>query len=116
SPVQVTVAPPKEEKKLIEESVCFVPTKKKEQLLTELLRAGDIGRALVFTRTKRGADRVVKHLNKAGIRAEAMHGNKTQASRLRTLANFRSDRTQVVVATDVAARGLHVDHIHHVAN
>jgi ATP-dependent RNA helicase RhlE len=116
NPVQVAVTPPKEEKRLIEESVCFVPTKKKAQLLTSLLRTGNIGRALVFTRTKHGADRVVKHLNKAGIRAEAMHGNKTQASRLRTLSNFRSDRTQVVVATDVAARGLDVDNISHVLN
>jgi len=116
NPEQVSITPPREERKLIEESVCFVPKAQKAHLLTDLLRDTAVSRALVFTRTKHGADRVVKHLTRAGIRAEAMHGNKTQASRLRTLANFRSDRTQVVVATDVAARGLDVDGISHVLN
>jgi ATP-dependent RNA helicase RhlE len=116
NPVQVNVQPPKVENGLIEESVFFVPQNRKASLLTSMLRKEAVSRALVFTRTKHGADRVVKHLAKRGIRAEALHGNKTQSARLRTMANFRADRTQVVVATDVAARGIDVDGISHVLN
>jgi ATP-dependent RNA helicase RhlE len=115
-PVQVTIAKPKEEVGLIEEVVRHVPQKIKPQLLAHMLTSSDVSRTLVFTRTKHGADRVVKHLSRAGIQAEALHGNKTQASRLRTLNNLRNNRTKVVVATDVAARGIDVDNISHVFN
>ncbi|HQR42763.1 MAG TPA: DEAD/DEAH box helicase, partial [Gemmatales bacterium] len=101
-PVHVTIAAPKQELGLIEESVYQIPQKQKSQLLVHLLSGAEVGRTLVFTRTKHGADRVVKHLSRAGIQAEALHGNKTQASRLRTLNNLRNNRTKVVVATDVA--------------
>jgi ATP-dependent RNA helicase RhlE len=116
NPVHVTIAKPKEEVGLIEEVVRHVPQKIKPQLLVHMLSSDDVNRTLVFTRTKHGADRVVKHLSRAGIQAEALHGNKTQASRLRTLNNLRNNRTKVVVATDVAARGIDVDNISHVFN
>ncbi|HMO37196.1 MAG TPA: DEAD/DEAH box helicase, partial [Gemmatales bacterium] len=115
-PVRVTIAAPKQEQGLIEEAVCHVPQKLKTSLLVQMLSEQDMGRTLVFTRTKHGADRVVKQLSKAGIQSEALHGNKTQASRLRSLENLRSGRTRVVVATDVAARGIDVDNISHVFN
>lgn len=115
-PVHVTIAVPKQEQGLIEESLFFIPQKQKSQMLVHVLSQPDVSRALVFTRTKHGADRVVKQLAKTGIPAEALHGNKTQASRNRTMQNFRTNRTKVVVATDVAARGIDVDNISHVVN
>lgn len=115
-PVHVTIAVPKIEQGLIEELVCHIPQKQKSQFLVHVLSLPDVSRALVFTRTKHGADRVVKQLAKSGIAAEALHGNKTQASRNRTMQNFRTNRTKVVVATDVAARGIDVDNISHVVN
>lgn len=116
SPVHVSIAAPKLEQLLIEESVTFIPQKQKSQLLVHVLSQPEVTRSLVFTRTKHGADRVVKQLAKSGIPAEALHGNKTQATRNRTLNNFRTNRTKVVVATDVAARGIDVDNISHVVN
>ena len=92
------------------------PSSSKPQLLADLLTTNAVARALVFTRTKHGADRVARQLNKAGIRAEAMHGNKSQAARQRTLAGFKSNRPPVLVATDVAARGIDVDDVSHVFN
>ena len=115
-PVHVSIAAPKLEEGLIEESVCHIPQKLKSQMLVHVLSQPEVSRALVFTRTKHGADRVVKQLAKTGIPAEALHGNKTQASRNRTMQNFRTNRTKVVVATDVAARGIDVDNISHVVN
>src|SRR5206468_9193635 len=85
-------------------------------LLTEILRQGEMGRTLVFTRTKHGADRVVKHLEQAGLPAAAIHGNKSQPQRERALAAFRAGRTPVLVATDIAARGIDVDAVTHVIN
>jgi ATP-dependent RNA helicase RhlE len=115
-PVQIRVAPVRETTELIEQSVCFVPQKQKGRLLTDLLNTTATGRVLVFTRTKHGADRVAKQLLASGIRAEAIHGNKSQAARQRTLAAFKSDRAPVLVATDLAARGIDVDGISHVVN
>lgn len=115
-PVHVTIAAPKTEQGLIEESLFFIPQKQKSQMLVHVLSQPEVTRSLVFTRTKHGADRVVKQLAKSGIPAEALHGNKTQATRNRTLHNFRTNRTKVVVATDVAARGIDVDNISHVVN
>jgi ATP-dependent RNA helicase RhlE len=115
-PVRIRIAPVEATTKLIAESVCFVPKQSKPRLLTDLLTAEGVVRAMVFTRTKHGADRVARHLNQAGIRAEAMHGNKSQSARQRTLAGFKSERPPVLVATDVAARGIDVDNVSHVFN
>ena len=89
----------------------MVPQKQKQALLEYLLRDKKITRVLVFTRTKHGANRVVKHLRKAGIQAEPIHGNKSQSARQTALQNFREGHTRVLVATDVASRGLDVDDV-----
>ncbi len=115
-PVRVRIAPVRETTELIEQSVCFVPREQKSQLLAKLLRATAVTRALVFTRTKRGADRVARQLGRYGIRAEAMHGDKSQSARQRSLMNFKSSRPPVLVATDLAARGIDVEGISHVFN
>ena len=115
-PIQVRIAPVKATTELIEQSVCYVPKNRKPELLAHLISTRAVGRALVFTRTKRGADRLSKHLNKSGIRAEAMHGDKSQSSRQRSLAAFKSSRPPILVATDVAARGIDVDAVSHVFN
>ena len=115
-PVRIRVAPVKATTELIGQSVYMVDRRRKPQLLAHLIMAGQVTRALVFTRTKRGADRVARQLGKAGIRAEAIHGDKTQSSRQRALASFKSNRPPVLVATDLAARGIDVDAISHVFN
>ena len=115
-PVRIRVAPVKATTELIGQSVYLVDRRRKPQLLAHLLQAGPVTRALVFTRTKRGADRVARQLGKAGIRAESIHGDKTQSSRQRALASFKSNRPPVLVATDLAARGIDVDAISHVFN
>ncbi|MCB1603000.1 MAG: C-terminal helicase domain-containing protein, partial [Xanthomonadales bacterium] len=78
--------------------------------------ACDVGRAIVFTRTKRGANKVMQYLDKAGFRAEAIHGNKSQNARQQTLENFRKGRSSVLVATDIASRGIDIDDVTHVFN
>ncbi len=80
------------------------------------MRGADVSRAIIFTRTKRGADRVAQHLDAAGVGAQAIHGNKSQNQRVRTLDNFKSGATRVLVATDIAARGIDVDAVSHVVN
>jgi len=115
-PVRVRIAPVKATTELISQSVYLVSKDEKPQLLQHYLTNEGITRAIVFTRTKHGADRVTRRLNRAGVRAEAMHGDKSQAARQRTLANFKSNRTNVLVATDVAARGIDVDNVSHVLN
>jgi ATP-dependent RNA helicase RhlE len=115
-PVRVRIAPVKATAELISQSVYLVSRDEKPELLKHYLTNEAITRAIVFTRTKHGADRVTRRLNRAGIQAEAMHGDKSQAARLRTLANFKSNRTHVLVATDVAARGIDVDNVSHVLN
>jgi len=116
NPIRVHVAPVKATTELIAQSVYFVSRQQKSRLLASFLRTQQVGRALVFTRTKRGADRVARQLNQAGIRADAMHGNKSQSARQRTLADFKASRTPVLVATDIAARGIDVEGISHVLN
>jgi len=96
--------------------VYHVEKLEKPTLLTQLLADTPRTRTLVFTRTKHGADKVVRHLEKSGVRAAALHGNKSQNARTRALAEFRSAKTPVLVATDIAARGLDVDDISHVIN
>jgi ATP-dependent RNA helicase RhlE len=114
NPVAITISPEKPAVEAIEQSVFFVPKKKKQALLEYVLDDPNVTRVLVFTRTKHGANRVVKKLVKAGVGAEPIHGNKSQTARQRALKNFRSGKTRVLVATDVAARGIDVDDISHV--
>lgn len=115
-PVRIRVAPVKATTELIQQSVFFVARQRKIELLAEYLSTRPISRALVFTRTKHGADRVARQLNRAGIAADALHGDKSQTARQRALADFKASRTEVLVATDIAARGIDVDGISHVLN
>ena len=115
-PVKVAVAPVASTAERVEQFVTFVGQKEKQALLTLKLQELEIGRALVFTRTKHGADRVVKHLAAAGIGSAAIHGNKSQPQRERALGAFRSGEIKVLVATDIAARGIDVDGVTHVFN
>ena len=116
SPVRVSVAPAAATADKVEQFVIFVPQSEKRRALARLLAGEIAGRTLVFTRTKHGADRVVKQLGEDGIAAEAIHGNKSQPQRERALTAFRSGRTRVLVATDIAARGIDVADIEHVIN
>ncbi|MDX2148327.1 MAG: DEAD/DEAH box helicase [Planctomycetota bacterium] len=116
NPVKVAVAPVAATAALIEQSLYFVDRGRKATLLQHLLREGDVERAVVFTKTKHGADRLAKRLVRDGITAGAIHGNKAQNQRERALDAFRTGRSRVLVATDVAARGLDVDGITHVFN
>ena len=100
----------------IDQCVYFVPRTEKPTLLAKLVRELPIGRGIVFSRTKRGADRLVKRLDASGIRSEAIHGNKSQNARQRALQNFRVGKISLLIATDVASRGIDVDGITHVVN
>jgi ATP-dependent RNA helicase RhlE len=115
-PVRVRIAPVKATADLIDQSVFFVPRRDKSRLLAKLIATRPVTRALVFTRTKRGADRVTRHLNREGIRAGAIHGNKSQSARQRMLDDFKSNRMKILVATDIASRGIDVEGISHVMN
>lgn len=115
-PVPVQVARVSSPTPLVKHRVHFVRSTEKSALLIRLLRQARHSRALVFTRTKRGADRLTKSLVQSGVSAAALHGNKSQGARTRALEEFRSARTPVLVATDIAARGLDVDDISHVYN
>jgi ATP-dependent RNA helicase RhlE len=115
-PVRIRIAPVTATTKLIRQSVFFVSRQHKIGLLAEYLSTRAVTRALVFTRTKHGADRVARQLNRAGIPAEAIHGDKSQPARQRALADFKASRTDVLVATDIAARGIDVEGVSHVLN
>jgi ATP-dependent RNA helicase RhlE len=115
-PIKVVVTPSATTVERVEQGVVFVPSDRKRDLLATLLRNPVFARVLVFTRTKHGADRVVRHLVSAGIEASAIHGNKSQPQRERALAGFRDGQTRVLVATDIAARGIDVDRVSHVIN
>ena len=115
-PVRVAITPQATTVERIEQRVYFVDQGNKRALLADLLKDQGIARALVFTRTKHGANRVAEQLAHGGIGAEAIHGNKSQAARQRALANFRDGRARVLVATDIAARGIDIDGITHVIN
>ncbi len=115
-PVRVSIAPRATDRAQIEDVVYRVNIEHKLALLLELLRDAKMDRVLVFTRTKHGADRVAKNLDLAGIAVSAIHGNKSQAARERVLAEFKQGRTHVVVATDIAARGIDVKGLSHVVN
>ncbi|WP_276374476.1 DEAD/DEAH box helicase [Chryseolinea sp. H1M3-3] len=116
NPARVQVTPVSSTANTIKQAVYFVEKKDKRKLLLHLLQDRTIITALVFARTKHGADRVAKDLVQSGIRAEAIHGNKSQGARQRALSNFKSQQTRVLVATDIAARGIDVDDLSHVIN
>ncbi len=116
NPVDVRVGATAGPVETIRQSVFFVDQTQKLRLLTHWLRETAWTRTLVFTRTKHGADKVAKALQKAGIEADAFHGNKSQGARQRTLARFKAPRPLVLVATDIAARGLDIDAVSHVIN
>ena len=115
-PVEVKVTPVATTAERVTQQVYLVDSAQKRHLLVELLKAPEFARTLVFTRTKRGADRVAAHLEAAGLAASAIHGNKSQGQRERALAGFRDGSTRVLVATDIAARGIDVDGVSHVLN
>ncbi len=115
-PEKVTVTPTSSTANTIEQWLYYVEKDNKRALLEHILKDQDIETALVFTRTKHGADKVVKDLHKIGISAEAIHGNKSQNARQRALSNFKSRTTRILVATDIAARGIDIDDLTHVIN
>jgi len=116
NPVCVAVTPVSSTVDLIEQTVYFVDKEDKRSLLIHLLQDKAIVSALIFTRTKYGADKVARFLTKAGIHAEAIHGNKSQNARQSALNNFKTKQTRVLVATDIAARGIDVEELSHVIN
>ena len=116
NPANVEVTPVSSTADTIAQALYFVGRDDKRKLLVHILEDQKIKSALVFARTKHGADKVVKDLLKAGIGAEAIHGNKSQNARQRALSNFKSRETRVLVATDIAARGIDVDELSHVIN
>ncbi len=113
---RVEVTPQATTVERVEQRVLFVATADKRDALANLLKDPAIGRTLVFTRTKHGADRVAHHLDRAGVKSGAIHGNKSQNARQRALGDFRDGHIRVLVATDIAARGIDVDGITHVVN
>ncbi|MGE0271879.1 MAG: DEAD/DEAH box helicase, partial [Alphaproteobacteria bacterium] len=115
-PVRVSVTPAASTVERVAQHVIFVDAPKKRSALTQVLADPAITRAMVFTRTKRGADRVTRHLQDGHIEAAAIHGDKSQGQRERALADFRNGKARVLVATDIAARGIDVDGVSHVIN
>ena len=115
-PKKVTVTPVSSTAEIIQQYIYFVDKGNKNNLLIDILKEPKIKTALVFTRTKHGADKIVKVLQKVNIKAEAIHGNKAQNARQRALSNFKDQTTRVLVATDIAARGIDVDELEYVIN
>ncbi len=115
-PASVQVTPENTAVELVEQIVHPVDRERKRELLTHLVRTREIDQALVFTRTKHGANRLAEQLNNDGIAAAAIHGNKSQGQRVRALADFKSGRILLLVATEVAARGLDIEALPHVVN
>jgi ATP-dependent RNA helicase RhlE len=116
NPVRVSITPDEPTVDAIEQSVYFVDKQNKRELLLHLLKDPSIVSALVFTRTKHGADRVTKELVRGNVRAQAIHGDKSQGARQQALSGFKQGLTRVLVATDIAARGLDIDDLSHVIN
>jgi ATP-dependent RNA helicase RhlE len=116
NPVKVSVAPVASTVDTVKQWVLFVRQSDKRSLLREILRDPTLTRAIVFTRTKAGANRVARDLDSAGVTAEAIHGNKSQNARQKALGAFRDGEVRVLVATDIAARGIDVDGVSHVIN
>jgi ATP-dependent RNA helicase RhlE len=115
-PETVAVVPPATTVEKVDQEVYFVEKNDKRALLVDVLREAAMRRVLVFSRTKHGANRIAEHLVKNQIGAEAIHGNKSQNARERALAGFKTGRTRVLVATDIAARGIDIDDVTHVIN
>jgi ATP-dependent RNA helicase RhlE len=115
-PMRIDISPPSKTADKIDQRVYFVATQDKRALLHDLLRDQAMKRVIVFTRTKHGANKVAEHLEKAGHVAEAIHGNKSQNARQRALEGFRAGRARILVATDIAARGIDIDEVTHVVN
>ena len=115
-PIHVAVTPVATTAERVEQKVIFVEAARKRHMLAQILRDTSMERTLVFTRTKHGADKVTQHLEAVGQSAAAIHGNKSQPQRERALAAFRDGRIKVLVATDIAARGIDVDGVTHVVN
>lgn len=116
NPVHISVTPVSSTATLVEQSVYYVNKEDKRSLLKFVLKNNSIEHALVFTRTKHGADKVAKDLNACGIKSEAIHGNKSQGARERALKGFKNRSIRVLVATDIASRGIDVDKLSHVIN
>ena len=116
NPEKVEVTPVSSTADTIQQEIYFVEKGDKRSLLNHILKDKNIQTALVFTRTKHGADKVVKDLTRVGITAEAIHGNKSQNARQRALTNFKNRTTRVLIATDIAARGIDIDELTHVIN
>ncbi len=116
NPAQVSITPQATTVERIEQSLIFIEAQRKRPLLAELLSDKAVERSIVFTRTKRGADRVAKYLVASGIEAAAIHGDKTQGQRERALAAFKAGQVKALIATDIAARGIDVNDISHVFN
>ena len=115
-PARVQVTPRNSTTELIEQVVIPVDRERKRELLSHLITSGRIDQALVFTRTKHGANRLAEQLTKDGISAAAIHGNKSQGQRVRALGDFKAGRVAILVATDIAARGLDIEELPHVVN
>jgi ATP-dependent RNA helicase RhlE len=115
-PAKVSVAPVATTAERVDQRVILIEAGKKRALLTELFADAAMSRTLVFTRTKRGADRVAQHLEKAGIKVAAIHGNKSQRQREEALAAFKVGKIRGLIATDIAARGIDIDLVTHVVN
>ncbi len=115
-PVKIEVTPVSSTVEVIDQLMYMVDKRNKQPLLEHLIREKNITRSLVFVRTKHGADRIARALNNAGIKADAIHGDKTQQARQRALLNFKADKLKVLVATDIAARGIDIDNLTHVIN
>jgi ATP-dependent RNA helicase RhlE len=116
NPVEVAVETVAKPIELIDQSVILVDRSSKRRILTETLSSDDVERAIVFTRTKRGADKVQRFLADAGLSAAAIHGNKSQNQRTKALDAFKNGSVTILVATDIAARGIDVDNVSHVVN
>ena len=116
NPVEVAVAPPAATADRVSQQVLFVETARKRVLLADLYADAALSRTIVFTRTKRGADRVTKHLDMCGVTAAAIHGDKSQPQREKALAAFKAGQVRALVATDIAARGIDVSEVTHVIN
>jgi ATP-dependent RNA helicase RhlE len=115
-PLRIEIAPQGRTADRVAQKLYYVPMPQKRQLLSELLKDLSLNRVIVFTRTKHGANRVAEHLSRTGVVAEAIHGNKSQNARQRALEMFREGKARVLVATDIAARGIDIDNISHVVN
>ncbi len=115
-PVEIAITPEIQAVEEVKQKMFFIDRKEKINLLVDMLKDAKLSKVLVFNRTKHGANRIAKKLNNAGIKTDAIHGNKTQNARMQSLDNFKQEKVRVLVATDIAARGIDVELISHVIN